>query len=245
MATLNWYLQIRNLSKTDPQAAEIFEQLQKAKTDEEKEYAKETAQKYIQGIRSEGNVETEIDNVVIPEVKPVIDAPVVEADTGSECTDIEESAQEEEKSFEVTDLSSPAFAKNLSKYGITREEELFLHGVFVRKMTRKEKILMRRSIYQKKKLVGDKIQQEYRQKRIEQRIKDANDPEKIRYNNERKYVKAIVDALEGHKNLKYIFSQIEGLTVEIFRELIEKPGIRNEFNAANPDFIKNFHKLYG
>ena len=145
----------------------------------------------------------------------------------------------------LTDLSQLAFTPRLAKFGITREEELFLHGVYVRKMTRDEKILMRRSIYKKKSLGAAKIQAEYKAKRLAQKERDANDPEKQKYHQERKYISAIVEALEQHKNLGWIFINIEGLTIDMFREFIKKPGNVNAFNQANPNFLTNFYKKYG
>ena len=95
-----------------------------------------------------------------------------------------------------------------------------------------------------KELAGQ-FKAEYKAKRIAQRERDANDPEKIKFHQERKYIAAIVNALEGHKNMKWIFSNIEDLTVDIFRDLIKKPGNANAINAANPNFLANFRKMYG
>lgn len=252
---LNWYLQLRNLCKTDETAAQLFEQLKKAQTDDEKENAKTNAQNYIQALQSEPVepeqtetiVETEDSDVVCGSSEPdSVETVSVGNEINTETTDekIEESRQESTEKSTLLDLSQPAFNPRLSKFGITREEELFLHGVFVRKLTREDKILMRRNIYQKKTVGAAKIQEAYRQKRIEQKIKDANDPEKIRYNQERKYVNAIVDALTNNCNVGWVFRNIEGLTPDIFRELIAKPGIANSIRLANPDFIDNFHKQY-
>lgn len=254
---LNWYLSLRNLSKTDAKAAALMEQLKQASTDDEKETAKQNAQAYLQEIQSNeaGNSETE--DSVLHETNPV-DSEQAEPDTLEDADEgnpqdepesepiPEESTQEpvkEEKT--LTDLSQPAFNPRLARYGINREEELFLHGVFVRKMTREDKLLMRRSIYQKKNVMAAKIQASFKKKRMEQRLKDINDPEKQKFHQERKYVSAIVDALEGHKNLGWIFSEIEGLTIDIFRELIKNPGNVNAFTRANPSFIDNFYKKYG
>lgn len=207
---LNWYLQLRNLCKSDAKAAELFQQLQTAGTEDEKDNAKRQAQEYIQTLQSK-EVTTE--------------------------------KTEEKKS--VSDLSAPAFNPRLAKCGITREEELFLHGVYVRKLSHEEKILMRRSIYEKKTLRNAKIQAEYRAQRIAQREKEANDPEKIKFHQERKLVFALTNALEQHKNMIWIFSNIEGLTPELLKELLQKPGIRNAVKQANPNFIDNFNKKYG
>ncbi len=254
---LNWYLTIRNLAKTDATAAELLEQLKKAETDDQKELAKQNAQEYLQkNEQSESDKSSE--DTTVSETDSMV-AEQDEQDNSKLCSETcdggdredrttseSESPQEESKDDKkIMDLSQPAFTPRLAKYGINREEELFLKGVFVRKMTRDEKILMRRAIYQKKTQATAKIQAEFKAKRIAQKQKEANDPEVQKFHQERKYVSAIVDALEQHKNLGFIFSQIEGLTLDIFRELIKKPGNVNAFNKANPNFITNFHKKYG
>lgn len=246
---LNWFLTLRNLAKTDANAAALMEQLKTAGTDDEKETAKKTAQEYIQKIQSNESDShpTPEENVVV-ETNPVVaeqDRPDVhESDVETDTEDRSASEETQEKKI-MLDLSQPAFTPRLAKYGITREEELFLNGVFVRKMDRNEKILMRRSIYQKKTQVAAKIQAEYKAKRIAQKEKDARDPEKIRFHQERKYISAIVNALEEHKNLGWVFSNIEGLTLDVFRDLMKKPGNVNAINAANPNFLANFRKKYG
>lgn len=253
MAKINWYLQIRNMAKTDKTAADIFELLQKAQTDDEKENAKQIAQKYIQETQNSENNPAEPTQEVDPvaEDETSNDEPGAVVDMDNSIPDNEPPIQEnnetdtESKQEKIlTDLSAPAFTPRLAKCGITREEELFLHGVFVRKMTREEKIEMRRSIYQKKTQTAQKIQAEYKKKRIEQKEKDANDPVKQQYHQERKFVSAIVNALENHCNIGWIFSHIEGLTVDIFKELIKKPGNCNAFRQANPNFLDNFKKKY-
>ncbi|MBR4420176.1 MAG: hypothetical protein IKT32_04785 [Clostridia bacterium] len=252
MASLNWYLKIRNLAKTDPVAAEIFNLLQTAGTDDEKESAKQQAQEYIASKESGNNIaeentttneETVVEEDLGTNNEPVVDDSLVDPVSDDEPV-VEERSQEDEEKVKQ-DLSQLAFNPRLAKCGITREEELFLNHVYVRKLSHDEKIEMRRAIYQKKTVRNAAIQAEYKAKRMAQKIKDLNDPEKIRFHQERKLVAAINDALTNHKNLGWIFSKIEGLTPEIMREFIEKPGIRNGFNRINPDFIPNFHKKYG
>lgn len=256
---LNWYLQLRNLSKTDEKASELMDLLQKATTDEEKESAKEKAKEYVETVcartQEESNDRDTVDTKTTDreEENIVLEETERENNNGDSLDTIDnslpdnefanENIKQEEKA--LTDLSAPAFNPRLAKCGITREEELFLHGVFVRKMCREEKMLMRREIYQKKTVRNAQVQAEYRKKRIEQKQKDANDPEKQRYHQERKYVSAITNALEQHKNIGWIFSNIEGLTVDIVKEFIKKPAFVNAFNQANPNFITNFKKKYG
>lgn len=245
--TLNWFLQIRNLSKTDAKALELFEKLKKAETDEQKENAKKQAQEYIQALQSEEIRDKTVESSVVLETD-VVDSgqnrqDVHESDDKTDTENAETDKQEKDKM--LMDLSAPAFNPRLAKYGINREEELFLHGVFVRKMSHEDKILMRRAIYNKKTVAANKIQAEFKAKRIAQKEKDANDVEKQKFHRQRKLVSAIVDALEQHKNIGWIFNNVENLTIDVFKELIEKPGNVNAFNKVNPSFLENFKKKYG
>lgn len=112
-------------------------------------------------------------------------------------------------------------------------------------MTRDEKILMRRSIYEKKTKRNAEMQALFRAKRLEQRQKDLNDPEKQKFHEERKYVAAVVKALENRKNFVWIFSQIDGLTPDIMRELLKKPEVVNAIKQEKASFITDFYKKYG
>ena len=249
--TLNWFLTLRNLCKTDATAAELFEQLKKAETDEEKELAKQRAQEYIAPTKeSENNIAgpEATEEIAVEEserIDSVCDPMDTIDNTVSDADPVRESAPAQDEEKIATDLSQPAFTPRLAKCGITREEELFLNGVFVRKMSREEKILMRRSIYQKKTRRNAQVQAEYKAKRLAQREKDLNDPEKIKFHQERKFISAVVDALINHKNMIYIFSQIDGLTPDVLKELLKNPGNRNAINQASPKFLENFKKAYG
>lgn len=258
---LNWYLTLRNLSKTDAKAKELYDLLQKAETDEEKEIAKEQAKAYTESLASAGNEEKDNDRGVIDTENPVpeteedpvaedsgvVEEPIADDSGVNPVIDNTDSglAGKEEEKENLMDLSALAFTPRLAKCGITREEELFLSGVMVRKMTREEKILMRRSIYQKKNQRNAQIQAEFRAKRLEQRQQELNDPDKQKFHQERKYISAIVEALENHKNFVWIFSQIEGLTPEIVAELIKKPANANAITRIKATFITDFHKKYG
>jgi hypothetical protein len=241
---LNWYLTLRNLANTDVTAAELFNLLQKAETDEEKECAKQKAKEYIlQTNENKPTEEKRTESIVLEKAETVDNDTVPMVNSVDSISRDETVIQDEEKI--KTDLSQPAFNPRLAKCGITREEELFLKNTFVRKLTHEEKILMRRRIYEKKTKRNQMIQAEYRAKRIADREKDLHDPEKIAYHRERKLVFAIVDALTNHKNMIYIFSAIDGLTPEIMKDLLKKPEIKNAINQANNKFIENFHKKYG
>lgn len=250
---LNWFLTLRNLSKSDETALALFTNLQKATTDEEKSNAKQQAQEYIQKIQSAESAEkpTETDSVpeseestVVPDSENTTDDSELQVQADIESDETVEEPKEEVKS-NMLDLSAPAFNPRLAKCGINREEELFLQGVYVRKLSHEEKVLLRRSIYQKKTQRNAKIQAEYKAKRIEQKQQELNDPEKIKFHQERKLVYALTSALEQHKNMIWIFDNIEGLTPDILKELLQKPGIANAVRQANPNFIENFNKKYG
>lgn len=244
---LNWYLTLRNLCKTDAKAAELFQQLQTAGTDDEKNKAKQQAQEYIQTLQSQETTTTPEENVVLAESETVgeqADDEVSDVVDNAPNEETEQAESEEDEEVKA-DLSMPAFTPRLAKCGITREEELFLHGVYVRKMSREEKIAMRRSIYQKKTLRNAQKQAEYKAKRVAQREKDAKDPEKIKFHQERRVMFSLINAISEHKNLGWVFSNIEGLTPDIFREIIKKPANVNAIRQANPSFIDNFNKKYG
>lgn len=253
---LNWFLTIRNLSKTDPVAAELFNNLQKAQTDEEKDTAKQNAQEYIQKIQSKETESSPSEETVVDTADSVAGEVDGQGDNvvsaAPDSTDTERSEPEntegiaEESEEKVkTDLSQPAFNPRLAKCGITREEELFLNHVYVRKLSHEEKILMRRSIYQKKTQRNAQIQAELKAKRMAQKQKDLSDPEKIKFHQERKFVDAICKALEQHCNMGWIFSKIDGLTPEIVKDLLKKPANVNAFNTENRQFVDNFRKKYG
>ncbi len=262
---LNWYLTLKNLSKTDARAAELYELLQKAETDDQKETAKAQAQQYIQSINNDSgqdssgsgkteNPETENPTEETPSENHVeedlgsdtgcdpVDNPV---DTVPDNDDTDENREQEKKEELPKELNLPALNPTHKRHGLTRQEELFLQGVYLTEMTREEKILMRRSIYQKQTQAEKKIQAEYKAKRIAEKQKDLVDPEKIKYNQERKYVTAVIDARKAHRNFIWIFSQIEGLTPEILKELLKKPENRNAILQQDPKFLDNFKKGYG
>ena len=254
MAKLNWFLTLRNMVKTDAKAAELFELLQKAQTDEEKATAKETAQNYIaqlngadRAIENETTTET-TEEPIVEENSECVEEPIPVDEPIDNIPDSEPIVQESPEANEEKikqDLSQLAFTPRLAKCGITREEELFLNHVFVRKLSHEDKILMRRSIYQKKTQRNAQIQAEFKAKRIAQKQKDLSDPEKIKFHQERKYIAAVVDALENHRNMGWIFSQIEGLTPELLRDLVQKPENKSAIEQVSTEFFDRFYKKYG
>lgn len=123
---LNWYLQLRNLSKTDVKAAELFQQLQTAGTDDEKENAKQQAQEYIQTLQSKEVTTEKTEDVVLPETKNVVEQDDRESSDVVNDSPVAEGAEITEEKKPLSDLSALAFNPRLAKCGITREEELFL-----------------------------------------------------------------------------------------------------------------------
>lgn len=258
MTKNNWFLQLRNLAKTDTTAAELYDSLQKAETDEEKEIAKEKARLYIEQLQQSESGESDNTETTTTEETPdeegknddvepdsVSTDESVVSDSESSLQENTETDEEEDEEDDIMDLSCLAFNPRLANCGITREEELFLKGVCVRKMTRDEKILMRRSIYQKKTQRNNRIQAELKAKRLAQKQQDLNDPQKQKFHQERRYIAAVAKALENHKNMIWIFSNIEGLTPEILGKLLEKPENQNAIRQVKPRFLTDFRKKYG
>lgn len=255
MAT-NWFMELTKLSKSDPQALELLRQLKNATTEEEKEKAKQNGKEYIQTLE-ESVQQTPAESVPTEETTP--------ADTDDQPAVLDEEDVEEYKDIDVPgdsepavvdpepvkavekkyDMSEPAFNPRLAKMGITREEELFKMGVFVRKLTREEKILIRRSIYQKKKQYMAATQDKFRKQQAEARAAKENDPEYQKYLHQQKCVLKIEEALKNHCNMEWMFRNIEGLTPDVLRELIEVPANANRFKTQKEDFVKNFYKKYG
>lgn len=246
----NWLMELTKLSKTDETALNLLRQLKSASTDEEKEKAKQNGKEYIQALQ-----EAPADTIPAEEVS----ATAPEDDTETETTqDLEEDKDSDivsdpepvnvpetkvvEKKY---DMSEPAFNPRLAKMGITREEELFKMGVFVRKLTREEKIAIRRSIYQKKKKYTSTIQDSFKKKQAEARAAKLADPEYQKYIHQQQLVLRVEEALKNHCNMEWMFKNIEGLTPDVLRELIKVPANANRFKTQKEEFVKNFYKKYG
>ena len=243
-------MELTKLSKTDETALDLLRQLKSASTDEEKEKAKKDGKEYIQALQ-----EAPADTVPVEEVS----ATTTEADVEREASqDLEEDKDSDivsdpepddvsetkvvEKKY---DMSEPAFNPRLAKMGITREEELFKLGVFVRKLTREEKIAIRRSIYQKKKKYTSAIQDSFKKKQAEARAAKLADPEYQKYIHQQQLVLRIEEALKNHCNMEWMFKNIAGLTPDVLRELIKVPANANRFKTQKEEFVKNFYKKYG
>ena len=248
----NWLMELTKLSKTDKTAKELLAQLKAATTDEEKEKAKQNGKTYIENTKAQTSAPetTESETVPVstgtPETEEVLGEP---EDTKPVDVDIVEDSGPSNMDGKVVDkkydMSEPAFNPRLAKMGITREEELFKMGIYVRKLTRDEKILIRRSIYQKTKGYRAKTQEIFKKKQAEARAAREADPEYQKYMHERQFVLKIEEALKNHCNVEWMFRNIEGLNVEVMRELLQKPEHVNRFRAQKETFVQNFYKKYG
>lgn len=142
----------------------------------------------------------------------------------------------------MDEMQDLALNPRLANIGITREEELFIKNVIIRPMTRDERILMRRSIYQKKNAYSAKLSSEYKVKRNEQRVKALNDPKTIAYNNRMKHVKNIRDGLTRNMNIGTMLKTYPGLTIEIIDELTNDKSITSQFTELQPKFPEQVQK---
>ena len=142
-------------------------------------------------------------------------------------------------------MAEPAFNPRLAKMGITREEELFIKGIMVRKISKEEKLLIRRSIYQKKKKYTGDMQAKFKEKREKERAARLADPKYQEFQIQRKYILKISEALKANNNIGWMLKNIDGLTVDVLKKLIEDQANVNEFRQYNENFVDNFKKKYG
>lgn len=245
----NWLMELTKLSKTDKTALELLRQLKGATTEEEKQKAKENGKAYIEENTQKTPVQTvntETNTMPEPTEEEVV-SEVVE--NNQDICPADDSANRpvvQKKEVEAKyDMSEPAFNPRLAKMGITREEELFQMHVFVRKLTREEKMEIRRSIYQKKKTYTRTTQENFRKQRAEKLAALQADPEYQKYQNQQKYVIRIVEALKNHYNIDWMLKNIDGLTVDVIRELLQIPANVNKFKEQKDTFVSNFYKRYG
>ena len=219
-----------------------------------KEKAKQNGKEYIESIKTEiqtGDTETtETETCSEAEVVPEtlgVDEESMESDqdNSSVSSSPDLHVVQEKVVDKKYDMSEPAFNPRLAKMGITREEELFKMGVYVRKLTRDEKIQIRRSIYQKKKSYMSNVQTKFKAERAQKIAALEADPEYQKYQQQRKYVLRIVEALKAHCNVDWMLHNIEGLTVDVIRELLKKPANVNAFKEQKDTFVPNFYKRFG
>lgn len=250
---MNWLMQLTALAKEDQTALELLRALKNATTEEEKEKAKENGKAYIEKIKA---IQTNEEKEPEPTAEETGTTDPVAEDTTPPAQDLEEnqasdsadsdSDSGEDKAIEAKyNMAEPAFNPRLAKMGITREEELFIKGIMVRKISKEEKLLIRRSIYQKKKKYTGDLQAKFKEKRETERAARLADPKYQEFQIQRKYILKINEALKAHNNIGWMLKNIDGLTVDVLRKLLEDPANVNEFRQYNPDFVDNFKKKYG
>ena len=250
---MNWLMQLTALAKEDQTALELLRALKTATTEEEKEKAKENGKEYIEKVKA---IQTNEEKEPEPTAEETGTTDPVAEDTTAPAQDLEEnqagdsadsdSDSGEDKAIDAKyNMAEPAFNPRLAKMGITREEELFIKGIMVRKISKEEKLLIRRSIYQKKKKYTGDLQAKFKEKREKERAARLADPKYQEFQIQRKYILKISEALKAHNNIGWMLKNIDGLTVDVLRKLLEDPANVNEFRQYNPDFVDNFKKKYG
>lgn len=140
------------------------------------------------------------------------------------------------------DMNEPALNPRLAKIGITREEELFIQGVVIRPMSRQDRILVRRSIANKKDKYQKELMAEYKERQKEAKKRALTDPAVIAFNRKQKFVMQIRDAFQQNWNFDAIFSKIDGLTIHDMDELIKDSDVLNLFEQYYQGFEKNYLK---
>lgn len=140
------------------------------------------------------------------------------------------------------DMNEPALNPRLAKIGITREEELFIQGVVIRPMSRQDRILVRRSIANKKDKYQKELMAQYKEKQKETKKRNLSDPKIIAFNRKQKFVMQIRDALQQNWNYSAIFNHIDGLTINDMDELIKDEDVLKLFEQYSPGFEKNYLK---
>lgn len=246
-------MQLTALAKEDQTALELLRALKAATTEEEKEKAKENGKAYIEAQKTT-SIQTNEEKEPISTAEETTD--LVAEDTTPPVQDLEEnqtgdsadsySDSDEDKAIDAKyNMAEPAFNPRLAKMGITREEELFIKGIMVRKISKEEKLLIRRSIYQKKKKYTGDLQAKFKEKREKERAARLADPKYQEFQIQRKYILKISEALKANNNIGWMLKNIDGLTVDVLKKLIEDPANVNEFRQYNENFVDNFKKKYG
>ena len=252
---MNWLMQLTSLAKENQTALELLRALKAATTEEEKEKAKENGKAYIEAQKTT-SIQTNEEKEPISTAEETGTPDPVAEDTTPPVQDLEEnqtgdsansdSDSDEDKAVESKyNMAEPAFNPRLAKMGITREEELFIKGIMVRKISKEEKLLIRRSIYQKKKKYTGDLQAKFKEKREKERAARLADPKYQEFQIQRKYILKISEALKANNNIGWMLKNIDGLTVDVLKKLIEDQANVNEFRQYNENFVDNFKKKYG
>lgn len=156
-----------------------------------------------------------------------------------------ESAPEEQSTIVASpapDMNEPALNPRLAKIGITREEELFIQGVVIRPMSRQDRILVRRSIANKKDKYQKELMAEYKERQKEAKKRALTDPKVIAFNRKQKFVMQIRDAFQQNWNFDAIFSKIDNFTTNDMDELIKDSDVLKLFEQYYPNFEKDYLK---
>ena len=140
------------------------------------------------------------------------------------------------------DMNEPALNPRLAKIGITREEELFIQGVVIRPMSRQDRILVRRSIANKKDKYQKELMAEYKERQKEAKKRALTDPAVIAFNRKQKFVMQIRDAFQQNWNFDAIFSKIDNFTTNDMDELIKDSDVLKLFEQYYPNFEKDYLK---
>lgn len=146
------------------------------------------------------------------------------------------------------DMNEPALNPRLAKIGITREEELFIQGVVIRPMSRQDRILVRRSIANKKDKYQKELMAEYKERQKEAKKRALTDPAVIAFNRKQKFVMQIRDAFQQNWNFDAIFSKIDNFTTNDMDELIKDSDVLKLFEQYYPNFEKDYltwKKMFG
>lgn len=246
----NWYFDLQEIAKTNAVAKEHVMALKEAKTDEQKQTAKANAQAFVEAqTQPQMKFTGDVTQKDIPEMK-IVEQPkeqpkIIDPITINEPIKIQPKIKTEEVQPKTIDLSAPAEKKSWAKMGITREEELFKMGIRIQKMTLQERIAMRARIDEKIRNYQNSTQEQFRKKQLEQIQKDANDPEKIKWNRQRQFVLRITEELQQNHNILYILKNVENMTVEIMKELLDNPANVATFSQYDKNFANSFKKLFG
>lgn len=242
----NWLMELTKLSKTDQTALELLRQLKSATTQEDKEKAKQNGKTYIETHTQKESIQTSNPETPADTTEEMVPETVAEYQADDSGDIVAPVHVPKKKEVEAKyDMSEPAFNPRLAHMGITREEELFMQRVYVRKLTREEKMEIRRNIYQKRKAQRNKVQQQFREERERKQAALMADPEYQKYLIQNRYVIRIVEALKAHCNVDWMLKNIEGLTVDVIRELLKNPANVNKFREEKDTFVSNFYKKFG
>lgn len=178
------------------------------------------------------------------DIEPADAEPEIPVQEPAKNTEPELSPQEQSTvvASPAPDMNEPALNPRLAKIGITREEELFIQGVVIRPMSRQDRILVRRSIANKKDKYQKELMAAYKQQQAETKRRNLTDPKVIAFNRKQKFVMQIRDAFQQNWNFDAIFSKIDNFTTNDMDELIKDSEVLKLFEQYYPNFEKDYLK---